>query len=314
MFTNNAISADEVTRLNNQRKRVTESQARFHAYFAIGAISQAPNRPLTIQELTSQVQNDMQAWASKRESGYGKARTRIQNFLSVMNDHSYLFSVIPNGDKYTSLVTGVISSVVKVCASRRFVSFVRRRRLIPPRHLFNHKKIAERFSSYLAEIGEDLRSVQKSVQIANTPDMRRFVVKLYDKMFDFLATAMEWYQSRTRRFRSALNQNYDETLSSKVDAIRSVLGRIRQEAEHITQARIHEADIRRNWLYAKIAAKDMRDSANAAHLQGKLDELSAQFASLTVGQEMKGTLQAVGQHTIHGIWHYLSVSSCPCAH
>lgn len=141
MFTNNAISADEVTRLNNQRKRVTESQARFHAYFAIGAISQAPNRPLTIQELTSQVQNDMQAWASKRESGYGKARTRIQNFLSVMNDHSYLFSVIPNGDKYTSLVTGVISSVVKVCASRRFVSFVRRRRLIPPRHLSTTRKL-----------------------------------------------------------------------------------------------------------------------------------------------------------------------------
>lgn len=31
-----------------------------------------------------------------------------------MDSHKYLFSVIPDGDKYTSLVTGIITSVVKV--------------------------------------------------------------------------------------------------------------------------------------------------------------------------------------------------------
>lgn len=31
-----------------------------------------------------------------------------------MDSHKYLFSVIPNGDKYTSLVTGIITTVVKV--------------------------------------------------------------------------------------------------------------------------------------------------------------------------------------------------------
>ena len=35
-------------------------------------------------------------------------------FLSTIDDHSYLFAVIPSGDKYLSLFTGVVSSVVKV--------------------------------------------------------------------------------------------------------------------------------------------------------------------------------------------------------
>jgi len=55
-----------------------------------------------------------EAWAKKHETGLGKTKRGIEKFLTTMNDHSYLFSVIPNGDKYTSLITGVVTSVVKV--------------------------------------------------------------------------------------------------------------------------------------------------------------------------------------------------------
>ncbi|KAI0386544.1 hypothetical protein F5Y04DRAFT_124628 [Hypomontagnella monticulosa] len=271
------LSSLELAILRKQESRVVETQARFHARLALGAVGRASTRPPTIRELTAQVESDMKVWANKRESGYGKARTRIQNFLSVMNDHAYLFSVIPSGDKYTSLVTGVISSVVKASV--------------------NHKRIAERFSSYLAEIGEDLNSVEKSVQIANTPDMRRFVVQLYDKMFDFLTTAMEWYQSKRGRFKSALNQNYEEGLANKVHDIRIVLGRIQLEAAQMNQMTNKETNVQSKWIHARIAAKEMRDLADVADIKKKLAEVSSQLT--TMGQEMKGTLQAAGQHTIH---------------
>lgn len=53
-------------------------------------------------------------WAKKKEKGFGKAKARLFTFLDTMDAHKYLFSIIPNGDKYTSLLTGSLTSIVKV--------------------------------------------------------------------------------------------------------------------------------------------------------------------------------------------------------
>ena len=53
-------------------------------------------------------------WAKKRDKGFGKAKARLFTFLDTMDAHKYLFSIIPNGDKYTSLLTGSLTSIVKV--------------------------------------------------------------------------------------------------------------------------------------------------------------------------------------------------------
>lgn len=54
-------------------------------------------------------------WQAKRSKGLGKVKSYVVDFLEMMDDHSFLFKFIPTGDKYISLITGVISSVVKVC-------------------------------------------------------------------------------------------------------------------------------------------------------------------------------------------------------
>lgn len=59
------------------------------------------------------VQRAEAKWANDNESGLGKAKNAVGNFINTMDAHSYLFSVAPNGDKYTSLITGVVTSVVK---------------------------------------------------------------------------------------------------------------------------------------------------------------------------------------------------------
>jgi hypothetical protein len=56
---------------------------------------------------------DSEKTSVEKTSKTRKLREGVENFVIVMNDHSFLFSVIPNGDKYTSLVTGVVSSIVK---------------------------------------------------------------------------------------------------------------------------------------------------------------------------------------------------------
>ncbi len=72
----------------------------------------------TVDGLLRAVQKAEADWQDKRKSSFGKAKGRFLAFLDTMNDHSYLFSFIPQGDKYTSLITGVVSSVVKVRPTR----------------------------------------------------------------------------------------------------------------------------------------------------------------------------------------------------
>ena len=107
-------SDNDLVYVEQQRTRVTEQWTKFHSRFKLGNIPVGDGPP-TIETLQKAVQNSQNDWTERKESGFGKVKMKIENFLNTMNDHSYLFNVIPSGDKYVSLITGVISSVVKVC-------------------------------------------------------------------------------------------------------------------------------------------------------------------------------------------------------
>jgi hypothetical protein len=78
--------------------------------------AEGDSRVPTIETLQDQVVAAQRKWASQRNKGFGKAKEQTMSFLESLEGHKALFSVIPSGDKYTSLFTGVVSSVVKVCA------------------------------------------------------------------------------------------------------------------------------------------------------------------------------------------------------
>lgn len=64
-----------------------------------------------IDTLSGAVDEAQQAWKSNRD---GTLKERYSRFCEFADDHKYLLSIIPSGDKYVSLFTGVISSVVIV--------------------------------------------------------------------------------------------------------------------------------------------------------------------------------------------------------
>lgn len=113
--TNLSLTSDHViARLDKQKKRITETWKEFSADFGLENTAIASKDPPGIEALLSAVTGANKAWAQNREYGLGKAKNNVESFLRAMNDCSFLFSVIPNGSMYTSLVTGVVSSVVKV--------------------------------------------------------------------------------------------------------------------------------------------------------------------------------------------------------
>lgn len=114
-------SDQEVVQLEEQWKRLTEVWSKFQSQFKLESLGPGDSPP-PIEDIVKEVEEAEKTWNAKKESGVGKAKAGVENFLSMMNDHSFLFSVIPDGDKYTSLITGVVSSVVKVCPTEYMYS------------------------------------------------------------------------------------------------------------------------------------------------------------------------------------------------
>lgn len=79
--------------------------------------------PPSIESLRLIMKNTAQQWESKRDGGLGKAKEKITGFSETLVSFSDLFSIIPQGDKYVSLFTGVISTTIKVCLSQ-FLSLI----------------------------------------------------------------------------------------------------------------------------------------------------------------------------------------------
>ncbi|KAI1479211.1 hypothetical protein F4774DRAFT_138077 [Daldinia eschscholtzii] len=201
--------------LEKQRKEVIEMWQQFHHLFpAWEEPTLARDGVPTIATLRDAVQEAQISWGRK-----SKTRNRLFMFLEALDDHSYLFKLIPTEDKYLSLLTGVISSIVKASV--------------------NYNKIADGFSQALSEMTADLRTAGRKMEIEDGPDMQKLVSELYVQVFQFLCHAMSYFRKRTKRLRSALNKHfYEKNFKTMVDGIRTTIQKIQQEAAHATEGRI----------------------------------------------------------------------------
>lgn len=103
--------------LEQQRKELIRVWQEFQRLFVPPGdlTSGAAHSPLpSIATLQAAVNDARLGWEAKHESGVGLARNRLLRFMETMDDHSFLFKFVPAEDKYISLLTGVVASVVKV--------------------------------------------------------------------------------------------------------------------------------------------------------------------------------------------------------
>jgi outer membrane protein TolC len=62
---------------------------------------------LAIQKAQAQI-------LKNKGSTFGRVKALFTTSAQVLDNHNYLFDLLPNGDKYTSVFTGTFSSIVKV--------------------------------------------------------------------------------------------------------------------------------------------------------------------------------------------------------
>ena len=58
------------------------------------------------------------SWKTRKLRGPKKVKAQLVAFTSGLEDYSYLAKIIPNGDKYTSLIVGTVSSIIKASSQR----------------------------------------------------------------------------------------------------------------------------------------------------------------------------------------------------
>lgn len=158
---------------------------------------------------------------SHHQSSFHVAKESFLDFVNVMSDYSYIFSVFPSGEKYTSVITGVLSTIAKAAA--------------------NHRRTTEMFSTALVKIAENLRLVSKYHKIVQTTDSRRHFVDIYLSIFEFLCFAMSWYGSRGKMFWSAINKNFiDNDVNPRIDAVKEAVARFYDETKFVTFDEVHK--------------------------------------------------------------------------
>lgn len=171
----------------------------------------------------------------------------------------------------------------------------------------NHKRIAEGFAMVLSEVSDQLRSVEKIVEISDSNDMRRLVVELYLEVFELLCHTLSWFMSKRKRFSAALKMNFfDETVVKLLSKIEKTARTIDREAKHAAESRIrdiHEVvvgDGAHNVnLLRSVGNQSRRD--DQARIHDKLDKMEEQLQRLQqLGYISARTLGAVESQQAYG--------------
>lgn len=143
--------------------------------------------------------------------------------------------------------------------------------------------------------------------VGNRTQMMPHVVKLYIHIFEFLHEAMCWYQSKSKRLKSYLNENYHARRFQPLTTnIRKTIADIRDQATMVTYQRINYlADTVGRIQSNRIASDDIRYGAPVVvelRIQGQLEGFKK------IGEGSTKTLCAVGEQFFHGIYWASQVS------
>ncbi|WXC56856.1 hypothetical protein SNK03_002787 [Fusarium graminearum] len=248
--------------LYNQQQRILELWERFNEIYPDGSPPGQTKAIPTIQTLYQAIDQAQTAWHDKQARGLRPIRDKFFNFAETMSEYSYLFSIIPNGDKYTSLITGVVSSVVKVS--------------------MNYKKVAEGFSEALSDVSDHLRSVKKISKGADSHDMCLHVIKLYCEVFELLCHALTWFTSKRKRIGAAFKKNfYDDTVVGLLNRIQKTVAAIDREANYISHGQVRE-------IYERVLDTKIEDRLRSVGIQSRRDGEAAIEGKLGRAREAVG--------------------------
>ncbi len=108
----------------------------------------------------------------------------------------------------------------------------------------NHQNVADGLSEALRDISDSVAESEQAVRLMNYDDMHNAISSLYAYVFQFLASAMKWYQASARKkILDSLTENFSDSLQGQVSKIQDTCNRIRHKGYSKTQVEIRRISI-----------------------------------------------------------------------
>jgi hypothetical protein len=183
---------------------------------------------LALQNARAQIQKN-------QDSKIGKIKAFFSKSAQVLNDHNYLFELLPTGDKHTSVFTGAFSAIVKVSVvplSRIKLIMKKKKK----KATVIHNKIASEISDGFDEISDQVRSFYFVIKRHPESAYIRYHISLfYFDLFGFLICVMrEWYQSSWKRLSRSLGNSFlENTIRGTLQKLNKHAKRIERETTYI---------------------------------------------------------------------------------
>ncbi|KAK1773789.1 hypothetical protein QBC45DRAFT_339128 [Copromyces sp. CBS 386.78] len=230
----------------------------------------------TVKTLETAIMEAAKSREAQNQVGFGLLKDRFLTLMETLETHKNLFSIIPKGDKYVSLFTGVVSVIAKASA--------------------NHYRTAEAFSIALQDVSEDLKQVKDYALTSDSPNMRRLVGGVYIEVFKFLCEALKWFKSKMNRVWASLhNDYYTKHVKVCVDGIKKAIQRIRDEANNRAHESLHELKslVKQAFSQREIGSHSRLDDMEM--IEERVSQMVARLGSSSVR-----ALTSVEQQVAHG--------------
>ncbi|RMY51206.1 hypothetical protein D0865_06483 [Hortaea werneckii] len=147
-------------------------------------------KPPSLSTLLEAIELAQKSWQAAREgTKFGRVKSMFAKVARSMDDHSQILEVLPDNDKYVSLIVGSMTCIIKAT--------------------INHEDIALALTDSLEQLCEDI--VHWKEQVLAHPDLpliQRLVQELYVVVFQYLTDVfVTWSSSGWKRFALSFDKN-----------------------------------------------------------------------------------------------------------
>lgn len=168
-----------------------------------------------------------------------------------------MLGILPEGNEYISIFTGVLHVVIQVCppSCHQLHCLLQNGLDTEPRIQAsdNHEKLAEGVGESLSIIGECIEDIEIDAKLFPTKPMLRLISEFYGQIFIFLSELMDWIMAKKRK---RLLKSFNEDL---VATFQKDLDRIVKRAERILRRAAQSSRAEGQFVRRKIESLDVED-------------------------------------------------------
>ncbi|KAI6841807.1 hypothetical protein KC332_g4127 [Hortaea werneckii] len=194
--------------------------------------------PPGLSILFESIEQAHKRWQTRRDgTKFGRVKSTFAKVARSMDDHSQILDVLPNNDKYVSLITGSMACIVKAT--------------------INHEDIALALTDSLEQLCEDIMHWKKQVLAhPDLPSIQKDVQELYVVVFQYLTDIFtSWSRSGLKRF----SLSFDKNAMTKLFSTRQA--QIDRLSERIDRAaKLHEQKSIQAILASVVTKAELEDA------------------------------------------------------